>query len=126
MTYEMITDQAGLERVLDKIGDGIAALDFEGWNIVRLAQVCNDDVWAVIDFGPHDANWFYEVAHWFEDAAWIAFNSGHEKRCFAKHGEVYPTVWDVAHLRRAIEGGGHMSLKLLAGWELGIEMDKTE
>ena len=126
MTYEMITDQAGLERVLDKIGDGIAALDFEGWNIIRLAQVCNDDVWAVVDFGPAGANWFYEVAHWFEDAAWIAFNSGHEKRCFAKHGEVYPTVWDVAHLRRAIEGGGHMSLKLLAGWELGIEMDKTE
>ena len=29
-SYEMITDQAGLERVLDKIGDGIAALDFEG------------------------------------------------------------------------------------------------
>lgn len=124
--YEMITDQDGLNRVLDIVGDGVAALDFEGWTIVRLAQICNDDVWAVIDFGPAGANWFYEVAHWFEDAAWIAFNSGHEKRCFAQHGDVRPTVWDVGHLRRAIEGGGHMSLKTLAGWELGIEMDKTE
>jgi ribonuclease D len=41
-------------------------------------------------------------------------------------------VWDVANLRRAIRGGGHMSLKQLVGWELTdddgdpIVLDKAE
>jgi DNA polymerase I-like protein with 3'-5' exonuclease and polymerase domains len=121
----MITTAEGLEEVLDIVGDGVAALDFEGWTIVRLAQICNDDVWAVIDFGQIGENWFGEVAHWFEDAAWVVFNSGHEKRYFAKYG-AHPTCWDLANLRKAVEGGGHMSLKQLVGWELEIEMDKEE
>jgi DNA polymerase I-like protein with 3'-5' exonuclease and polymerase domains len=121
----MITTPEGLEEVLDIVGDGVAALDFEGWTIVRLAQICNDDVWAVIDFGDRHGNWFGEVAHWFEDAAWIVFNSGHEKRYFAKYG-AFPTCWDLANLRKAVEGGGHMSLKQLVGWELEIEMSKEE
>lgn len=124
-SYEIITDHEGLERVLDIVGEDPAALDFEGWDIVRLAQIRNDAVWAVIDFGPRGRNWFAEVAHWFEDAPWIVFNSGHELRYFAKY-DAYPTCWDVGHLRRAIEGGGHMSLKTLVGWELGVELDKAE
>jgi DNA polymerase-1 len=123
--YKMIRTAEELEDVLDVVGTNAAALDFEGWNIVRLAQICNDAGWWVIDFGPADDNWFGEVAHWFEDGKWIVFNSGHEKRYFAKY-DSYPTCWDVGYLRRAIEGGGHMSLKRLVGWELGIEMDKTE
>jgi DNA polymerase-1 len=123
--YEVLTTPDELERVLDIVGDGVAALDFEGWQIVRLAQIRNDDVWAVIDFGEAGANWFGEVAHWFEDAAWIVFNSGHEKRYFEKHGAA-PTCWDVGNLRRALRGGGHMSLKQLVGWELEVELDKTE
>jgi DNA (cytosine-5)-methyltransferase 1 len=123
--YEVLTTPDELERVLDIVGDGVAALDFEGWQIVRLAQIRSDDVWAVIDFGEAGANWFGEVAHWFEDAAWIVFNSGHEKRYFEKHGAA-PTCWDVGNLRRALRGGGHMSLKQLVGWELEVELDKTE
>tara|TARA_R110000850_G_scaffold109320_2_gene222129 strand:+ start:1672 stop:3477 length:1806 start_codon:yes stop_codon:yes gene_type:complete len=123
--YKMIHTADELEAVLDIVGDSPAALDFEGWNIVRLAQICNDDGWWVIDFGPADNNWFSEVAHWFEDAAWIVFNSGHEKRYFAKYNS-HPTCWDVGYLRRAIEGGGHMALKTLVGWELGVIMDKAE
>jgi DNA polymerase I-like protein with 3'-5' exonuclease and polymerase domains len=130
--YEIITTPEGLEDMLDRAGE-IAALDFEGWNFFcRLAQICNDNVWAVIDFGPEDGhNWFYDVAHWFEEHAWIAFNSKHEKRVFARY-DAYPTVWDVANLRRAIRGGGHMSLKQLVGWELTdddgdpIVLDKAE
>lgn len=125
MTYQMITTAEELEKLLDRVGDGVAALDFEGWNIVRLAQIANDDVWAVIDFGPDGSNWFDDVAHWFEDAAWIVFNSGHEKREFAKH-DAYPTCWDVGYLYRAMEGGGHLSLKELAARVLDVEMDKTE
>lgn len=124
--YDIITTPEELDALLTEMGsDPIAALDFEGWNIVRLAQICNDDVWTVVDFGETKVNWFDEVAHWFEDGRWIVFNSGHEKRWFARH-DSYPTCWDAGYLRRAIEGGGHMSLKLLAGWELGIEMDKGE
>ena len=127
-TYELVTTPEGLEDLLDRVERrGYAALDFEGWGFfARLAQICNDDVWAVIDFGPEDGeNWFQEVAHWFEDYAWIAFNSGHEKRVFDRYA-VCPTVWDVANLRRALRGGGHMSLKQLVGWELEVELDKTE
>lgn len=125
--YTLIDNQDDLEELLAVLDENpVAAIDFEGWTIVRLAQVCNDDTWFVVDFGPDGDNWFHEVAHWFEDYDWIAFNSGHEKREFAKHGDVYPTVWDAGHLRRALEGGGHMSLKQLVGWELDIEMDKTE
>jgi DNA polymerase-1 len=125
--YELITTPEGLERVLDIVGTGVAALDFEGWDFkTRLAQICNDDVWAVIDFGDMAKyNWFDEVAHWFEEAIWVVFHAGHEKRCFAAAG-AYPTCWDAANLRKSLEGGGHMSLKQLVGWELGIEMDKTE
>lgn len=105
----------------------ICALDFEGWNIVRLVQLCDDDEWMVIDFGQAGENWFAEVAADFElDQAWVAFHSKHEKKCFKNHGGVEPTVWDVANLRRAIEGGGHMNLKQLVKLELGIELDKEE
>ena len=125
MQYRMINTIEGLEEVLDIVGDGVAAADMEGWTICRLIQIYNDDVWAVIDFGDRHNNWFGEVAHWFEGAAWIVFNSGHEKRYFAKHG-AFPTCWDLANLRKAVEGGGHMSLKQLVGWELEIEMSKEE
>lgn len=124
--YTLIDNADDLDDILTTVDkNGVAALDFEGWTIVRLAQICNDDVWAVIDFGPDGENWFGEVAHWFEDTSWVVFNSGHEKRYFAKH-DAYPTCWDAANLRRALEGGGHMSLKRLVGWELGIDMDKEE
>jgi len=127
-TYEMITTPEELEELLDRLDatDRVAALDFEGWDFFcRLAQICNDEVWAVIDFGPEGENWFDAVSHWFEEYTWIAFNSGHEKRVFARY-DAAPEVWDVANLRRAMRGGGHFSLKLLAAWELEIELDKEE
>lgn len=133
MTYELIDNSDDFENLMDRIGGAPCALDFEGWDYkVRLAQFCNDDVFAVVDFGEvGNGNWFYDVAEWFDDGVWIAFQSTHEKKCFAGH-DAYPTVWDVGHLRRAIEGGGHMSLKTLVGWEVTdedgnpVEMDKTE
>jgi len=125
--YEILTTPEEFEDLLDRIGDKPCALDFEGWDYkVRTAQFCNDDVWAIVDFGDMDVhNWFPEVAHWMEDGTWIAFSSGHEKQCLAAAGAA-PTVWDVAHLYRAKEGGGHLSLKLLAGYVLNIQLDKTE
>ena len=127
-TFTLITTQADLERWRPTIeAIDTAALDFEGWNLVRLAQIANDDLWIVIDFGEKGKNWFREAAPIFDQGqAWVAFNNKHEKKCFAEHGGVYPTVWDSANLRKALEGGGHMSLKLLVQWELGEEMDKEE
>jgi len=127
--FEVITTLDGLEDLLDKIGDGVAALDFETTSFtpqtgeVRLAQVCNKDVYAVIDFFAIGG--FASVAEWFEDAAWIVFHAGFELRWFQYAG-ANPTCWDVGHLRRAIEGGGHFTLKKLVGWELGIEMSKEQ
>jgi len=130
-SYDIITDKAELLELLSEIGEGVAAIDLETTaftpdeGVVRLAQIANDDFWFVVDFGVEGKNWFHEVAEAFENAAWVAFNSGFEKRWFAA-AQSWPTIWDVGHLRRSIEGGGHMTLKALVGWELGHEMDKTE
>ena len=123
--YAVLTTPDELDDLLDRIGEGVAALDFEGWDIVRSVQLCNDHVWAVVDFGPASANWFSEVAHWFEDAAWVVFNSSHELRWFARH-DAYPTCWDVGHLWRAREGGGHMSLQQLVKLVLDVDMSKEQ
>lgn len=124
-TYEIIDNIRDLARALE--GVTRAALDFEGWHMVRLVQVCNDDVWFVCDFGNRDENWFSSAAHLFDKGQeWIAFFSKHELMCFEKYGEVQPIVWDVANLHKAIYGGGHLSLAKLLKVELGYEMDKEQ
>lgn len=126
--YTLIQDRAAFDEIVPIIENiDVAALDFEGWNIVRCIQIADYANWIVIDCGPKEDNWFRDIAHHFDKGqAWVAFNSSHEKRCFADHGGVYPTVWDSANLRKALEGGGHMSLKALVGWELGEEMSKEQ
>jgi DNA polymerase I-like protein with 3'-5' exonuclease and polymerase domains len=139
MTYCMVTTIEHLEEVLDAIGDGVAALDFETTSFtpdtghVRLAQVCSDDVWAVIDFfaigedlGAPREEGFRKVAHWFADAAWIVFNAGFEQRWFMQATAEPITCWDVGYLRRAIEGGGHFSLANMCLWDLEHTMPKDE
>lgn len=131
MTYEMITNEDALERLLDRVGTDPAALDFETTSFtpdtgrVRLVQICNDDVWAVVDFDQLDGG-FRSVASWFNEAPWIVFNAGFEQSWFIDATDEPITCWDVGYLRRAIEGGGHFSLAKSLLWDLDYEMPKDE
>jgi len=153
-TYEMITTLDAFEDLLDIVGDGIASLDFETTGLrpaeshVRLGQICNADVWAVVDFWAlgkelvaedglkagtvHTVDrykdGFKRLANegWFEDAAWIVFNAGFELRWFIDAGAPDTTCWDVGYLRRAIDGGGHFKLAQIVKWDLDIDMPKEQ
>lgn len=136
--YTMVTTIDGLEQVLDAVGENAAALDFETSSFtpdtgrVRLCQICNDDVWAVIDFyaigreAGVGKEGFREFAHWFDEGAWIVFNAGFEQRWFRDATDEPITCWDVANLIKAIEGGGHFSLAKRLLWDLEHEMDKEQ
>lgn len=128
-SYDYITDLDDFIDLLAELGTEPCALDVETTTFtpdtgeVRLAQFCNGTTWAVVDFGPPGSNWFKDAAPHMDDGRYIAFSSTFEKSWLAYAG-TYPTVWDVGHLRRALEGGGHMSLKSLVQWELEIDMSK--
>lgn len=138
-SYEIITTAAALDEVLDEIGAGIAALDFETTAFdpvagrIRSVQLCNNDVLCFVDFYEIGRDLqltdykegFRAVAHWFEEAAWVVFHNKFELKWFYD-ADAYPTCWDVGHLQRSIKGGGHMKLAQLVKWVCGHEMDKTE
>jgi len=128
----MITTEDALEDLLDQVGTGLAALDFETTGLdpqyskVRLAQICNDDVWAVVDFWALPAKDFAAYAQWFEGATWIAFNAGFEYQWF-DHAEAPDVkVIEVAHARRARMGGDQMSLALMLKAEMNIDLPKDQ
>ena len=137
-TYTLITTVDGLEQALDVVGTDPAALDFETSSFtpdtgrVRLAQICNDNGWYVIDFYAIGRELgvgkegFRELAHWFDEGAWIVFNAGFEQRWFMDATDEPITCWDVANLIKAIEGGGHFSLAKRVLWDLEYEMDKEQ
>jgi len=132
MSYQMITSEERLEELLDLIGDGEAALDFETTGLdpanseVRLAQICSDDVLAVVDFWALEGGKFAPYAHWFEAATWIAFNAGFEYMWFDAADAPQVHVIDVAHARRAIMGGDQMSLAGMLKADLHYEMEKGQ
>ena len=132
MDYELVTTEAQLEALLDAVGTGHAALDFETTGLdpenseVRLAQICNDDVLAVVDFWSLEGGKFAPYAHWFEDAVWIAFNAGFEYMWFDAADAPQVRVIDVAHARRAIMGGDQMSLAGMLKADLHYEMEKAQ
>jgi DNA polymerase-1 len=130
--YHRVVTEAALNDLLDQIGDGIAALDFETTGLrpseseVRLAQICNDDVWAVIDFWALPGRKFEAYAEWFEDGTWIAFNAGFEYQWFDAADAPQVKVIEVAHARRARMGGDQMSLAQMLKLDLGHEMPKDQ
>lgn len=132
MEYRMVTTEAELNDLLDQIGTGHAALDFETTGLrpseseVRLAQICNDDVWAVIDFWALEGGAFAPYAHWFEGGTWIAFNAGFEYSWFDAADAPDVRVIEVAHARRARMGGDQMSLAQMLKLDLGHEMAKDQ
>lgn len=132
MQYEMITTEAALNDLLDQIGDGIAALDFETTGLrpdesqVRLAQIYNDDVWAVVDFWALEGGAFAPYAEWFSDATWVAFNAGFEYQWFDAADAPQVRVIDVAHARRARMGGDQLSLAKILKADLGHDMPKDQ
>jgi len=94
-------------------------------------QLYSDRGWFVVDFfaiaeelGVEDG--FAEVADWFADGTWIVFNAGFERRWFNYHTDAVQNIWDVAMLRKAIDGGGHFSLAQALKWDLGHELPKDE
>lgn len=132
MQYEMITTEAALNDLLDQIGDGVAALDFETTGLrpdesqVRLAQIYNDDVWAVVDFWALEGGAFAPYADWFSDATWVAFNAGFEYQWFDAADAPQVRVIDVAHARRARMGGDQLSLAKILKADLGHDMPKDQ
>lgn len=131
MNYQWITTEDALEDLLDQLEGGIAAFDFETTGLypehaeVRLAQICNDDVWAVIDFWQLPGRKFAAYAEWFCDCTWVAFNAGFEFSWFDHEG-LAPTILDVAHARRARMGGDQMSLAKMLKADLKYEMPKDQ
>jgi DNA polymerase-1 len=132
MEYQMITTEDELNDLLDLIGTDHAALDFETTGLrpqeseVRLAQICNDKVWAVIDFWALEGGSFAPYAEWFEGATWIAFNAGFEYQWFDAADAPHVKVIEVAHTRRARMGGDQMSLALMLKADLQYEMPKDQ
>ena len=130
--WEMITTEEGLERVLDLVGTELAALDFETTGLdvetskVRLGQICNDAVWAVIDFWALEGGSFDAYAEWFEDATWIAFNAGFEYKWFDHADAPQVRVIDVANARRARMGGDQMSLEKMLKADMNKDLSKEQ
>lgn len=126
----VIRDRKGLEAVLNQIGDGTAAFDFETTGLdpsccrVRLASIVNDDLQVIVDF-DHIKGGFNRVSHLFSRGAWVVFNAAFEQMWFKWAGTPDVTLWDVGHLKRAVDGGGHMSLASMTLEDLGIAMDKS-
>jgi DNA polymerase-1 len=132
MEYQMITTEAELNDLLDRIGTEHAALDFETTGLrpqeseVRLAQICNDDVWAVIDFWALEGGAFAPYAEWFIDGTWIAFNAGFEYQWFDAADAPDVKVIEVAHARRARMGGDQMTLAQMLKADLKYDMPKDQ
>lgn len=132
MEYQMITTEAELGDLLDRVGTGYAALDFETTGLrpeeseVRLGQICNDKVWAVVDFWALEGGSFDAYAHWFEDATWIAFNAGFEYQWFDAADAPDVRVIEVAHARRARMGGDQMTLAQMLKTDLNHTMPKDQ
>ena len=131
-TYKMITTEEDLDEMLTIVGHGKAALDFETTGLdpelsqVRLAQICNDDVCAVVDFWALPAKTFASYAEWFEDGTWIAFNAGFEYQWFDAADAPHVKVIEVAHARRARMGGDQMSLAKMLKAELNVDLPKDQ
>ena len=130
--YKMITTEEDLDELLTIVGDGLAALDFETTGLdpefsqVRLAQICNEDVCAVIDFWALPGKAFAPYADWFEHGTWIAFNAGFEYQWFDAADAPHVKVIEVAHARRARMGGDQMSLAKMLKAELDIDLPKDQ
>lgn len=132
--YTVVTTEDELSDALDTIEQsGAAALDFETTGLwlpaeVRLAQICNDDVWIVIDFWALPGKSFEAYAHWFADARvkWIAFNGLFEYSWFGWLDLYDVHITDVAHLRRSVMGGDQMSFAQMLQRDFEYSMPKGE
>lgn len=128
--YIRITTAAQLKKALRGAGR-YCALDFEttaldpAYGRVRLVSLCSATLSCVVDFDRIRGG-FAAVAHLFEtDTTWIVFNSMFENLWFY-YVNAAPKVFDVRFCRNAVLGGGTLSLKNMAKWDLDIDIDKEE
>jgi len=126
-----INTEAELKDLLSVMRDDIAALDFETTGFspadgaeVRLAQICNDTHFVVVDFWALPKRKFAAYAEWFEGVVWLAFNAGFEYQWFDAADAPQVVVREVAHTRRALMGGDQMSFAQMAKADLKIDLDK--
>jgi DNA polymerase-1 len=128
--YKRITSKKELEKII-KQAEVHCALDFETTSLrprdgrVRLVSLCSDEVHCVVDFDKIKGG-FRAVAHLFETGTkWMVFNAGFELRWFQDAG-ASPHIFDVLNMRKAVLGGGGLSLKLMAKFDLDEDIAKDE
>lgn len=126
----IITREEALE-VYRAIGEDAAALDFETTGLdprysrVRLSCIYHPKVGVVLI--DHDfAGAFNDLAPHMMEAIWIVYNAKFELRWFehAKCGDV--DMMDVDFLAKAVRGGSHSSLAVMARRDLRITLQKEE
>jgi len=147
-TYTTVHCVDDLDEMLDAIGDEPHALDFETTAFtpeegeVRLVQIYGPAGWWVVDFFDvgYDVldrddlttsftryqDGFRMTAAWFKDAPWIVFNASFEMRWFEEATDEPITCWDVAFLRKAVDGGGGFSLAQALKDAFDYDMPKEE
>jgi len=130
--YRAVSSYSALSKLLKKFfyAGQHGALDFETTALrpaegrVRLVSICSDKVSWLVDFDK--CGGFRKCAKLFKHGRWVVFNSGFEMRWFIAAGAPKTRCIDLANARRAVMGGGNYSLKQIALWDLGIEMNKEE
>lgn len=129
--YQMVTTKAALLKVLKRCkARGPTALDFETTSLrptdgrVRLVSLCTTGVRALVDFDRIKGG-FRGTAHLFDGGTWVVFNKGFELRWFLDAG-CSPEIYDLDYIRKAILGGGGISLAKLLLWDLGVRLHKEE
>lgn len=121
----------------DTFPDDPISLDFETTSLypwegrVRLTSITAGSLTGVID---HDLCGSFEDM--YEDIVkaadvYYVFNAKFELAWFdfikeQIGSDLDATVHDIAFLRKSVLGGGPLSLKLMAKWDLGYEMDKDQ
>ena len=138
-SYPVVSTKAEAVRLIKRAKrSGLCALDLETTSLspetgkVRLIILNNGKLQCLIDCFKIKGG-FESLAPHFQGGEWVVFYKGFEQRWFnfAIHGPGYETkigvsrLYDLANLRRAIIGGGHLSLANMAKWDLEREMDKT-
>jgi len=96
---------------------------------VRLTNISWNDKWAYIL--DHDkCGSFYSFVDDLIDARseYYVFHAPFETRWFDAFcdEEKYVRLFDVANMRKSVQGGGPLSLKIMVKWDLDTEMQKEE
>ena len=131
-TYKFITTIKDLRAALKR--GSTMALDLETTSLspetgkVRTINLCGDtpESRVVVDCWKIRGGFEACAAEFIKrKVTGVVFHAGFEYSWFLAAGAV-PRMIDVGNMRRAVQGGGQFSLKLMALWDLEIEMSKEQ